>query len=111
MPTKWKSSINLKQYNRDVHAAIMAVCERRGLKMQDEARQNAKWEDRTGNARGGLFSKVEDRYGRWIKIYLAHTMDYGVFLETSFGGRYAIIWPTVEANLNQLKQDLEAIFK
>lgn len=60
------------------------------------ARQNATWTDRTGNARAGLFARV-DRAGRGkYALVLGHSVPYGVWLETRFSGRYAIIRPTVD---------------
>lgn len=61
----------------------------------DYARSNAPWNDRTGDARAGLdaeFYGDEDAVG----ITLFHTVDYGPWLEIRWGGRYAIIIPTVE---------------
>lgn len=110
MPVTWKSNIKLKTFWSDrVHAALVAVCERHGLKMQDHARDNAIWTDRTGHARQGLFYQVEGG-DKSVKIHLAHTMEYGLWLEVANGGKYAIIMPTIDALLGQLKQDLEAIF-
>ena len=110
MAAKWRNNIKLKKYDKRVHAGIVAVCERNGQIMQNSARENAPWEDRTGNARGGLFYEVEAKYGRYVKLYLAHTMFYGVFLETIAGGKWAILWRTIEGHLGRLRRDLEAIF-
>ena len=62
----------------------------------DYARSNAPWEDRTGDARSGLDAEF---YGddNAVGITLFHTVDYGPFLEIRWGGKYAIILPTVEA--------------
>ena len=112
MTVKWSNGIRLKEYNRAVHQAIVTTAERRGQIMQNQARANAIWTDRTGNARGGLFAKVEDNgFGKDIRIHLAHTVYYGLFLEVSNAGRYAIIMPTIEANLGRLLADLKAILE
>lgn len=61
----------------------------------DYARQNAPWNDRTGDARGGLSSEVTAE-NESLEIQLYHTVTYGIWLEIRWGGKYAIIIPTVE---------------
>lgn len=122
----------LDKYERDALIAIQAIANYWGQFVQDEARQNANWEDRTGNARGGLFFAV-DGFGLTpltgdvspeaqaemsdvavesgsqdtLIITLAHTVFYGKFLELSNGGRYAIIMSTIERNLPKLERMLQ----
>lgn len=64
--------------------------------VEDYARSNAIWEDRTGDARAGLRAEVEDADGI-IALDLGHTVDYGLWLEVIQNGRFAIIMPTLEA--------------
>jgi len=109
-PEKMAGAINA--YGDKVLVATKSVAEYIAVKMQNEARQNAPWEDRTGNARGGLFAIVEEAAKAIVEIYLSHghTIFYGVFLELDHGGKYAIILPTIEANLPDLKQMLDNLF-
>jgi hypothetical protein len=82
--------------------------------MQNDARTNAPWTDRTSNARTGLFGIAErDVARRLIVIYLSHgvDIDYGKWLELAHGGKYAIIMPTIEAHLPDVYADLQAIFR
>jgi hypothetical protein len=61
----------------------------------DYARANAPWEDRTGDARAGL--DVDVRWeGEVIVWEMFHSVDYGLFLETRWNGKFAIILPTLE---------------
>lgn len=63
------------------------------------ARINANWTDRTGNARQGLAAEADlsgTGSGRWA-IVIYHQVKYGIWLETRFGGRYAIIDRTIAA--------------
>jgi hypothetical protein len=78
-------------------------------KLQDEARQNAPWEDRTGNARSGLMGFSEDLARDFVLIYLTHSMFYGKYLEYSNGGKYAIIMPTIERNLPEIERQLKRL--
>jgi hypothetical protein len=58
-------------------------------------KSNAKWTDRTGNARQGLNADVQVSTNN-VAIVLYHTVPYGVFLEVRWGGRYAIILPAMQ---------------
>src|SRR3990172_8883153 len=50
---------NIKEYGRKALVAIQAVATYWGQSIQDEARMDAHWMDRTGNARSGLFFAVD----------------------------------------------------
>ena len=126
----------LEAYGRKALIAIQAVANYWGQGNQDEARENATWEDRTGNARGGLFFAV-DGFGlspitgtvtpeatsemsdvavesgdaQTLIITLGHTVFYGKFLELSNGGRYAIIMSTLEKNLGNLERQVQDVFR
>lgn len=123
---------SIEKYGRDALVAIQAVANYWGQSIQDEARQGAIWEDRTGNARGGIFFAV-DGFGMSsitgevtpeaksemndvaiesgdkdiLIITLAHTVYYGKFLETSNGETYAIIMTTIEKNLPTLERMIQ----
>lgn len=60
------------------------------------ARDNAPWDDRTGDARAGLEAETSLENGE-VNVDLYHTVEYGIWLEVRWGGRYAIIIPTIEA--------------
>ena len=60
-------------------------------------RENARWVDRTGNARAGLKAKHEATPMVSHQLILYHTMPYGIWLEVRFSGRYAIIGPSIQA--------------
>lgn len=57
---------------------------------------NAPWTDRTGNARNGLAARPF-REGSTIGIDLFGQVDYQIWLETRWEGKFAIIQPTVDA--------------
>jgi hypothetical protein len=104
----------IERYGQRVLAAVYAVAEFIATKMQNESRRNARWQDRTGNARSGLFSQVtREAAGAVVIIYLSHghTVDYGKFLELAHGQKYAIVMPTIEANLPELKRMLDDLFR
>lgn len=100
----------LELYGNRALAAVGAIAERTAGGMQNDARRNAPWTDRTGNARSGLFGMV-GREGPVFRIVLGHTMFYGVYLELSNGARYAIIMPTIEGALPELERMLQGLFR
>jgi len=75
---------------------IGTVMEAGKEKIENYAKMNAPWSDRTGAARDGLTASVEEDGGE-IVLELAHTVEYGIWLETIQDGAYAIIMPTLEA--------------
>lgn len=77
-------------------ARVTAVMESGKERIESYAKFNAPWEDRTGAARDGLTASVDEDDG-FIVLELAHTVDYGVWLETIEDGTFAIIMPTLEA--------------
>lgn len=63
--------------------------------VRETAQWNAPWEDRTGEAREGLQTKVEANNGEVI-LTLFHTVEYGLWLEVIQNGRFGVIMPTLE---------------
>lgn len=105
----------IAQYGKRAIVAVRAVADYIAQKIQDDARRNAPWHDRTGNARSGLFA-VTDAEGAAsdiVAIYLSHghTVVYGKFLELSRAGKYAVILPTIERNLPELQRMLDSLFR
>ncbi len=127
----------LEDYGNKAMVAIQAAANYWGQGVQDQARQDAPWEDRTANARGGLFFAV-DGFGmqtitgdvspeakslmkddvavesgdaNTLIITLGHTVFYGKFLELSNGGKYAVIMSTLEKNLPELERLVQDIFR
>lgn len=126
----------IRKYGQDVLVAVQAVANYWGQSVQDEARLSANWTDRTANARGGLFFAV-DGFGldtitgtvtpdaksqmsdvavesgdaNTLVITLGHTVFYGRFLETSNGGKYAVVMSTIEKNLPGLENLLKDSLK
>lgn len=66
-------------------------------RLQNYAHANASWHDISGNARRGLKGGTYIK-GNKIMIYIAHQVDYGVYLEMAMDQKYAILDPTIEAN-------------
>lgn len=82
---------------KQVRAAIGAYADTVAKKLEAEAKQNAKWTNRTGNARNSLRGTFGWRENK-CRIVLSGGMDYSVWLELANGKRFAILVPTMEAN-------------
>lgn len=106
-------SINIGKYGEGMHTAALGVANYFAPEIETDAKTGAPWTDRSGNARQGLFTHVEDDPSG-VSLYLSHTMEYGLYLETKGGefngggkngtdlellkaGTYAIIKPTLDA--------------
>ncbi len=63
-------------------------------KLESEAKKNRPWQDRTAHARQRIVGACRKEDGK-IRIYLAHGVDYGVYLELANEKRYAVIYPTL----------------
>jgi len=91
------------KYGDRVLQAAYAVATYMALVIEAYARQNARWTDRTGNARAGLHTLV-DVAAELVVIYLTHGVDYGKYLETIAAGKWAIIMPALQAHYGQVMQ-------
>ncbi len=87
---------NLDAWAKRQRGAVVALAKTWAGQLEGRAKRNAPWQDRTSNARNGLFGSTEIR-GDTVYIRVAHSMEYGVFLELANDGRFAILRPTVNA--------------
>lgn len=75
--------------------ALRTYAEQGALQLQNFARDNRKWTDRTGQARQRLHGYVGD-IPEGYRITLAHGVDYGLWLELAHEKRFAIIPQSIE---------------
>lgn len=62
--------------------------------IEDTAKTYHPWQNITGAAEAGLNCKAEYT-GAGVKVVLAHGVDYGIWLEVKFGGRWGVIEPAM----------------
>lgn len=74
------------------------------------AQKNARWTDRTSNARQGLTARCLKTANGFV-IWLFHTMEYGKWLELSHSGKYAIILEALENFYAPLMSAIEKLLK
>lgn len=94
-----------------IDGQIHAVMVYQSIKALGHMKTTAPWTDRTGNARNGLGSDVGWIARKSHQIKLFHRMPYGIFLETRWAGRYAIIRPTIELFGPDTMRLLEKLFR
>jgi hypothetical protein len=92
---------NLEAWLLKTEASLYMVCEVASKQLEQYAKQNRPWTDRTANARQGLFGST-GRYGTMFRIFISHQVDYGVWLELANQGKYAILEQTVNANVKEI---------
>lgn len=99
---------HLQDYRGNIWEAVAQLAEFFARKFEAFARTNARWQDQTGAARAGLRAFVE-KTAQYVAIYLTHSVTYGKWLELSFGGRYAIIFQTLETHYAELMAALRRL--
>ena len=99
----------LDDYERRVLKAVEEVAKYFAPVIEGYAKDEAPWTDRTGNARQSLFTAVEVAEDV-VNLYLSHHVEYGFWLEFAMAGKYAIIWPTLEAHFDEIMDALNGIF-
>lgn len=82
-------------YARTIFQSGRRIAYEQAEAMEQYAKANAPWTDRTGDARERLHATVEET-GPIGTIVLSHGVPYGLWLEIANGGRYAIIAPTID---------------
>lgn len=75
--------------------AFRMYAEQSALKLQNFARENRKWTDRTGHARQRLTANA-GKISNGYRLTLGHGVDYGIWLELAHEKRFAIIAKTIE---------------
>jgi hypothetical protein len=97
-------------YERLVNQAVFQVGQYWAAVFEAFAKENAPWEDQTANARQSLHTFVEQLSDDTVRLYLSHGVEYGIWLEVRWNGKYAIIWPTIERHLEAIREMLQGIF-
>lgn len=87
-------------------AAVNMLAENAAATLESDAKQQAKWTDRTGMARKSLKGSVQKLPGVY-RIILAHGVDYGIWLELAHEKRFAIVNPLIELQAPFILEDFK----
>ena len=82
------------KYGRDIDRALVAYLEDKAREIQAQMQREAPWTNRTGKARQELHTDVTVG-GQKATLWLVTGAPYGMYLELRWGGRYAIVSPTI----------------
>lgn len=88
-------SQKLREGDKKVQRAVMARLQYYAPQIEADAKVSAPWTDQTSNARNGLAARAYQD-GDETGIILFHQVPYGIYLETRWSGRYAVIMPTID---------------
>lgn len=101
------------QYAETLEREIVALAERMTDEITEWMKANASWTDRTGEARDSLFSVVQHEARQMVSILISHgsLIPYGVYLELSHGGRFAIIAPAIDQFGPRMFHEVQAILQ
>lgn len=84
----------LQELDRRTDAAIKELANRGAQEIEDYAKNNAPWVDRTGEARRTLKGSTSP-IANGVRITLSHGVDYGVYLELAHEKRFAILMQAI----------------
>lgn len=87
---------NVDDLDNHIRKGVIAAANFIAPKAEAYMKQNASWTDRSSAARNGLKAKVQTTPAS-VAIVLYHSVDYGVWLEIRWAGKYAIVRPAVQA--------------
>jgi hypothetical protein len=99
-------SAKLLAFTATVDQIFQQQVEEFAQEVEDYAKENAPWEDRTSDAREGLTATATTTVFHYV-IDLYHTVEYGIWLEVRWTGRFAIILPTIEVKGPELMARLD----
>ena len=85
----------LEGHETRADAAIRMYAEQSALQLQNAAKENRPWVDRTVHARQRLRCSVTT-ISNGYRLILAHGVDYGLWLELAHEKKYSIIPKTIE---------------
>ena len=99
----------LKRWSERTEASLLIFADHFGKgTLERYAKANATWTDRTNLARNGLHGGgFKSQYD--IISFVAHNVNYGIYLEKSNAGKYAILLPTIQRNKKDFKKGVERI--
>jgi hypothetical protein len=101
----------VERYTQTIMVSGRRVAHQRAEDATAWMKDNASWEDRTGDARAGLHVDVIEAPAVLAELVFSHddSLDYPVWLEIANGGKYAIIAPAIDYWGPKLMQDVTRI--
>lgn len=93
----------LNELEIKVRVASELFAKTAGNELEQECKENAEWQDRTGLSRNTIDSEVLTP-GNKTEIRLRGNTPQFKYLEGAHEKKYAILWPTVKKNINRVRK-------
>lgn len=103
---------NAEQWSDLITEGLGLLADKWSVILEDYAKDNRPWTDRTNQARSGLTGATE-KTPQAVTIHLYHKARHGIYLEMrppGNGGR-PIILPTMEAHYADIMADLQRLVR
>lgn len=100
---------NLRAAEKKLLSALEIVSKSASKQMEAYAKKNAKWTDRTGNARQSLSGDSYWADPKTLETVISHHVDYGVWLELAHGRKYAILEEALQSAVPELIQSYKTL--
>ena len=84
--------------------AAEKVGQNAAARMEGEAKRNARWTRQTITGYSGW-------QGKKLRMGISGNMEYSVYLELGHEGRFAILWATVQANVQKIMDDSRKVVR
>lgn len=107
--------VGLDRYKSYARTRINQYFNQQARSLEAYMKREARWNDRTYQARGGLKAEViVDRFhnsrNQYYSISLYHTAPHGVYLELAMEKRFAILEPTVRLKGPDVIRGMKGLF-
>lgn len=100
----------VQKFDARLDRGVAGVMEYWDSRLEGHMKTDAKWTDRTGNARNGLRAVAFHEPGVRHGVDLFHSVPYGIWLEVRWAGRYAIVIPTIVQYAPKIMNTLNKLF-
>lgn len=103
---------NINSRRQRARSALLAMCQTSAANLATRSKQNAKWNDRTTNARAGIGSDVADQ-GDIIEMVVYGVVPYQRFLElgTSTMPRLGVMADEIHVTAAEVTIDAQRIVR
>ena len=94
---------NMDRINRRLHEQALVAAREISLVLEGYAKTHHRWMRDTGMTDASTRGTVERVSEDIIRVILSAGMEYNVTLELARSGKWAWLWPAVEANRDQIR--------
>lgn len=102
---------NLNKWAEEKRAGCEGVARVTAANAQNYARQNHPWINRTGHATAGLHGGSFWESPSILKAYVAHSMEYGIYLELAHDRHYMILEESISEQRDSFYNGIKKIME